>query len=521
MSTTTRTSTLMSVFCRSVWKSSSRRSSALEFCSMSDFDLVIRNGVVALPAGAARVDIGIMAGKVAAVTDQGNLKGTEVLDASGMLVFPGAIDMHVHFREPGFEDKEDFLHGTAAAACGGVTTICDMPNTHPPVTSPDRFAEKLARVSKSAHVDFALWAGGVRIEHFAAMDELGAIGLKVYMNRALRAMEPYAGELAMPDDATFVKTLKAAAGLDWPVSVHVANSAIDEAAREDYQTSGSVDPMDVCCSFRSPESVEALSRAALFARLAGARLHIAHISLNALAALDALVEARNRGAKVTAEIVPPALSFEELPRLGAMGIPFAHAPGELDRYWNALAMGVIDVVATDHAPHTRAEKEAGRANPWKAPPGYPGVETSLPILVDAMLHNRISIEVLVKVMSENPARILGLESKGAILPGRDADLVLVDPEADWVVDETRLHSKSGWSPFQGRRLKGRLRLTMLRGNVIARDGEITAARPLGQQLRRMRPLNETESRIARGSTGQLRRLLRGGKTSKVPVTTSR
>ena len=481
---------------------------------MHDFDLIVRNGAVALPGGVASVDLGIRGGKLAAISAHGELRGGAVLDATGRLVLPGGIDMHVHFREPGFEHKEDFAHGTSAAACGGVTTICDMPNTHPPVISPDRFAAKLAQIAKHAHVDFGLWAGGVCTEHFQALDQLGAIGLKVFLNRPARAGDPYATELSMPDDATFVKTLKAAAALDWPVTVHLANPAIDEARRAALLEAGSVDPMDVCCSFRSPASVEALSRAALFARLAGARLHIAHISLNALAALDALVEARNRGTRITAEIVPPALSFAELATLGAKGVPFAHAPEELERYWNALAAGVIDVVATDHAPHTRDEKEAGRANPWNAPPGYPGVETSVPLLIDAMLRGKLGVEALIKVISENPARILGLEAKGAILPGRDADLAFVDPDAEWLIDESRLHSKAGWSPFHGRRLKGRVRLTMLRGEVIARDGELVAAAPTGRQLFRSRNPEETGAGDQGwNATERLRRLFQTIKTS--------
>ena len=453
---------------------------------MSGFDVVVVNGRVALPSGLAHADIAINGERIAALAEPGALRGAETIDVAGALILPGAIDMHVHFREPGFEHKEDFAHGTAAAACGGVTTICDMPNTRPPVTDPERFRDKLMRVAPGAHVDFGLWAGGTRTEHFAALDALGAIGLKVYMNRAVRATDPYAAELSMPDDGTFVKALKAAAELDWPVCVHVANSFIDEAKREAFQAAGSLDPADVCCSFRSPESVEALSRAALFAKLAGARLHIAHISLNAMSAIDALIDARRDGARITAEVVPPALSFAELPDLGTKGIPFAHPLDELDRYWNALAAGVIDAVATDHAPHTRAEKDAGRNSPWTAPPGYPGVETSLPIMVDAMLRDRISMEVLVKVMAENPARILGLCDKGAIVPGRDADLVVVDPDGEWVVDETRLHSKAGWSPFHGRRLKGRLAMTLLRGAVIARDGEPTGVPARGRLVRRTR-----------------------------------
>jgi dihydroorotase len=451
---------------------------------MMKFDLVIRGGAVALPSGIHDLDIGIKDGRIAALSVHRDLQGETIHEATGMLVLPGGIDMHVHFREPGFTEKEDFLHGTAAAICGGTTTICDMPNTKPAVVSAVRLAEKLQLVADKSYADFGLWAGGTQTEEFQKMDKLGAIGLKVYMNRAVRATDPYAGELSMPDDAKFVAALEAAAKLDWPVSVHVANSAIDEAKREALQSSGFSRAMDVCCSFRSPESVEALSRAALFARLAGARLHIAHISLNSVNAIDALLESRRQGTSITAEIVPPALSFDELNDLGAKGIPFAHPVDELERYWRALDDGIIDVIATDHAPHTRSDKDLGAESPWLAPPGYPGVETSLPILIDAMLTGRLRLETLTKVSAENPACILGLRRKGALLPGNDADINIVDPSVEWQVDEARLHSKAGWSPFHGRKLKGKIAKTLLRGVVVAQNGELVDAKPSGQMLRR-------------------------------------
>ena len=450
-------------------------------------DLVIVGGTLALPSGTVRGDVAVRGGRISAIGSSGELSGATVIDAAGKLVLPGAVDMHVHFREPGFEHKEDFRHGTAAAACGGVTTICDMPNTHPPVTDPDRLAQKLKRVAPSAHVDFGLWAGGFHTEHFPAMAALGAVGLKIYMNRAVRKSDPYAGELSMPDDATFVRAIKAATASHWPISVHLANPDLDEAKRAGLIESGSRDPVDVCCSYRSEESIEALGRAAHFARIHGAHLHIAHISLNAIEALDAVVECRRLGCKLTVEVVPPALEFGELPRLGAKGIPFAHPVDHLERYWSAVASGVIDAVATDHAPHALAEKQVARDDPWSAPPGYPGVETSLPIVVDAMLRGRLTLDVLVRAMSENPARILGLAEKGGIAPGKDADLVLVDPEGEWVVDEASLHSKAGWSPFHGRRLKGRIAATLLRGMVIAKDGEIVSDAPQGRQVRPRRP----------------------------------
>lgn len=444
-------------------------------------DLVIRNGDVLTPRGKVRVDIGVKAGSIAAIAMGGAIAGEEYVDATGKIILPGGVDMHVHFRDPGATHKEDFLHGTAAAACGGVTTICDMPNTKPAVVSADTFAAKLAHVSSSAHVDFALWAGGVSIDEFSEFKRLGAVGLKVYMNRAMPGSQSYSDDLSMPDDATFVRVLKRAAELNWPVCVHVANSILDEAVKARLIKEGRKSSRDVCMMTRSPESAEAQARAIHFANVTGARLHIAHISYNSLEALRGFQIARDEpGSRVTAEVVPPCLNFEALDQIGPLGIPFAHSDGQNDEYWSALNSGLIDVVATDHAPHTREEKQQGLADAWQAPSGYPAVETMMPLLIDAALAGRLTFERLIQISAEAPAKICGLASKGAIEIGKDADLLILNPGARSIVNETRLHSKAGWSPFHGRELRGRIENVFLRGREVSRNGELSSASPIGR-----------------------------------------
>ena len=447
------------------------------------FDRVIAGGLAALPTGPVAADIGIAGESIAAIGAPGSLDGKERTEAAGLCVLPGAVDVHVHFREPGFETKEDFRHGSAAAVCGGVTTVCDMPNTMPAVTTAARLADKAQRIAPASWVDFGLWAGGVRTEEFAAMAAAGAVGLKVYMNRPRSKDDPYAAELSMPDDAAFVAALRAAAALDWPVAIHLASPAIDEARADELQAAGVFDPCAVCHSYRTPESTEAIQKAIRFQEVTGARVHMAHISLNALDALAPLRRAKQAGRAVTAEVVPPALSIEELAHVGVYGIPFSHREDELAVYWEALADGLIDAVATDHAPHARADKEAGRDNAWLAPPGYPGVETSYAIVLDAHLRGLLTLERVARIMAENPARIVGLPAKGRIAPGCDADLALFDPESDWTIDQAALHSKAGWSPYHGRRLRGRIKATMLRGRFVARDGALAAPAPAGRPVR--------------------------------------
>lgn len=454
-------------------------------------DTVFRGGKAVLPSGPVLADVAVTAGTVTAVGEHGSLDAAEVVDIRGQILLPGAIDVHVHFRQPGFEHKEDFWTGTSAAACGGVTTVCDMPNTHPPVTTAERFEAKLGLVAGSAHVDFALWAGGTDLQELEQMVALGAVGVKVYLNRSHRPDDPYADELSMPDEATLQRLFSAAAGWGLPVAVHVADHEEEAQVRSRLQASSTTDARLVCRSYRGEGVLGALQKVLAAAADSGCRVHIAHASLAPTAAIGLIDAARTSGVGVTAECGPPALLEDELERLGVLGVPFAFAADEAEYYWAALADGRIDLVATDHAPHAREDKAVGEVNVWDAPPGYPGVETSLPLMVDAVLAGRLTWARLVELTSAAPARLCGLVGKGAIAPGADADLVVVDPAATSVIDAASLHSKAGWSPYDGRRLAGALVATYLGGREVSRAGELLPAPPAGRLLTPRHPHNTT------------------------------
>ncbi len=445
---------------------------------------VLRGALCVLPSGAQVADIAIFDGVITAIGKLGCLSGNEVIDLDGLVLMPGAVDMHVHFRDPGFSHKEDFAHGTAAAACGGVTTVIDMPNTDPPVTTPARLKEKIAHVAEQAHVDYGFWAGGRRTGDFAAMAEAGAIGLKIYMVASAREDDPYTGALSVEDDATLLACLRRSAEIGWTVSVHVDNPALARVRREELQALGRRDVMAYHESLGGTPSLEAIRRLILLAKEAGTRLHIAHISLTSPACVEEVRQARQAGQDVTAESLPPLLSLHEAERLGPIAIPHIWDSSEQRAYMSAIIDGTIDSVATDHAPHRLAEKLRGREDIWLTPPGYPGIETSLPLMLDVALAGEMTLERLAEVMATAPARRLGLPTKGAILPGMDADLVVIDPSGSWIIDEQNLHSKAGWSPFHGRRLQGRLVRTMLRGTVVAEDGELVKGQSIGRMVTR-------------------------------------
>lgn len=445
-------------------------------------DVVFRGAMAVLPGGTALADVAVTGGVIAAVGGPGTLAGGEVVDVRGRVLLPGAVDVHVHFRQPGFEHKEDFGTGSAAAACGGVTTVCDMPNTHPPVTTAGRFRAKRDLVRGTSHVDFGLWAGGTDVAELAAMAGLGAVGVKVYLNRSHRADDPYADELSTPDDDILRAVFRAGADRALPVAVHVADHEWEVRLRAELRAAGASDARLVCRSYRGDGVLDALARVLAAAADTGCRVHIAHASLAPVAALDLIAAGRRSGVRVTAECGPPALLEDDLDRLGVLGVPFAFPADDASAYWSALGDGRVDLVATDHAPHSLQDKAAGRDDVWAAPPGYPGVETVLPLLVDAVLAGRLSWPRLAELTSAAPARLCGLAGKGAIEPGRDADLVVVDPAASTTVDAARLHSRAGWSPFDGRRLAGALVATYLRGRAIARGGELLPGPPSGRFL---------------------------------------
>ena len=447
-------------------------------------DLIISGGRIIVEGndGIRHADVAIRDGVFQTIAEPGTLIGNRNIDAAGKIVLPGAIDLHVHFRQPGFEYKEDFEHGTAAAACGGVTTVCDMPNTVPPVVDVAGLDAKRKLVENSAHVDFGLWAGGTNFTEIERMCDSGAIGLKVYMNRSHRSDDPYAEALSMPDLNTLGEVLILCRDLRMPVAVHVADPEVEAAQREHFRSISVSDPGLVIRSYRSHGVLTALREVLEIAGKTESPVHIAHASLAPTEAINIIQQARQAGVLVTSECNPPALLISDLGDRGVFGIPFAFSREDAAYYWRAIADGSIDIIATDHAPHSKADKDFGKTDVWRAPPGYPGVETSFPLMIDSAIRGVLSWSRLAEATSAGPAKIAQLSGKGGIRFGADADFVIVDPQSSRIVDESKLHSKAGWSPFHGRELRGRIESTYLRGEVIAVDGDLVHSSPAGAML---------------------------------------
>jgi dihydroorotase len=438
------------------------------------FDLVVRHGLVVSHDRSARLDLAVRDGRVVEVGERVGA-GAEEIDATGLVVVPGLVDVHVHLREPGMTEKEDFFSGTRAAAAGGVTTVVDMPNTVPPVATAEIFAAKLAAVAPKAHVDFGLYGmlGQDNADEIADLARLGAMGLKVFMGRTT-------GDNPCPDDAAIFTGLSRARDAGLVVGAHAENDKVLRLLANELRAAGRTDPIAHLESRPSFVEEEAVARFITLARGAGARAHIHHLST--AAGLDLVNAARLRGQDVTCEVLVAHLLLDEdayarYGNLVKLNPPIRPA-SDVAALWSALGRDQIDVLATDHAPHTAGEQAC--TDVWEAPGGFIGVETMLPLMLTEVARGRLSLERLVRMSAWRPAQIWGIaDRKGHLGVGADADFNLVDPGAESRITQDRLHSRHPVSPYDGWSTTGAVRATYLRGVPVAKDGQVLGE-PLGR-----------------------------------------
>jgi dihydroorotase len=433
-------------------------------------DLVISGGKVVSPDSIIAASVAIKDGTVVAVgADDAMPAAREMLDARGLHLLPGAIDVHVHFRDPGYPHKEDFASGTAAAAFGGVTTVFDMPNTVPPTGTPEILAAKHKMAAEKAHVDFGLYAllGEDTIAHVPELAKT-AIGFKLYMGNTF-------GAIPSPSTGAMLEAFEVVAPTGKRVSLHAETNSIMVRRELRLRDAGRIDPLAHIASRPAVVAVEAVSRAAILSEWTGARVHILHIS--SAEELRPLREARARGVDITGETCPHylLLSTDDYARFG--GVIRVNPPVREKRnqepLFAALADGTIDLIATDHAPHSVEEKT--RNDIWTVDCGFPGVETQMPLMLTEAAAGRYSLCDYVRWSAANPARIWGLfPRKGVIQPGADADIAVVDLDREWTIDDARLQSLSRVTPFHGRGVKGLPIHTVVRGRFVMKDRTLVA-----------------------------------------------
>ena len=425
------------------------------------YDLVITSGTLATHESVGRADIAVKDGRIAAIGDVAASEGEAHIDASGLTILPGVIDTQVHFREPGLEGKEDFSTGSAAAVMGGVTAVFEMPNTDPPTTTAEAVADKVARAANRFHCDFAFYVGATH-ENAHLLPELerkvGVCGVKVFVGSST-------GNLLVGDDAGIAEVLK-------HITRRAAFHSEDEPRLKERAALAETGKVATHAVWRDAETAATSTRRLLkLAREAGKRIHILHVTT--AEEMKLLAEARDIA---TVEVTPQHLTlaapeaYDELGTYAQMNPPIRDAHHR-DALWRGLTEGIVDVIGSDHAPHTKEEKAGVYP---QTPSGMPGVQTLLPLLLDHHAAGRLTLQRLVELTSANARRLFGLKDKGLAVVGGHADLTFVDLAAQRTIEEDWLASRCGWSPFTGRNITGWPVGTMIRGRRVMWESEIVA-----------------------------------------------
>ena len=425
------------------------------------FDLILKGGTVVNHDGEGVRDVGIVGGRIHAIGDLSRASAGETIDCTGLHILPGVVDSQVHFREPGLEHKEDLETGSRAAVLGGVTAVFEMPNTKPLTTSEATLADKVRRATGRMHCDFAFWVGGTRdnAKDVAELERLpGAAGIKVFMGSST-------GDLLVEDDEGVFEILK-------NTRRRAAFHSEDEfRLRERLGERVPGNPASHPVWRDEIAALQCTQRLVAVARRARARIHVLHIST-----AEEIEFLEHHKDVATCEATPHhlTLSADDYARLGTLlqMNPPVRSAHHRDGVWRGISDGIVDVLGSDHAPHTLEEK----AKPYPdSPSGMTGVQTLVPLMLDHVNAGRLTLQRFVDLSSHGPNRIFGMARKGRIAAGYDADFTIVDMKRRETITNEQQGSKAGWTPHHGREVTGWPVGTIVRGMRVMWDGEIVTA----------------------------------------------
>ncbi|CAN7390895.1 allantoinase AllB [Phenylobacterium sp. LjRoot225] len=444
-------------------------------------DLVIKDGVIVTDRTEFKGSIAIKDERILAIGEAEAMPpAKEVLDAAGLHVLPGAIDAHVHFREPGYTHKETWKTGTASAAMGGVTTVFEMPNTKPPTGTLEALNLKL-EAAKKAHVDYGIYGllGEENLDHLEELMDGGVAAFKCFMGNTF-------GNLPAPSTGAMLEGFERIAARGLRIALHAENASIMKRRQLQLQAFGRKDPLAHLAARPPVVAAEAVSRAAILAEWTGARIHILHVSSGT--ELGPLRDAKARGVDITAETCPHYLLLDENAYTDVASLIRVNPPvrekAHQTMLWAAVLDGTIDMIATDHAPHLAAEKF--KDDIWCADCGFTGVETQMPLMLTQVAAGRMSLQHYVKMTATAPAQAFGLyPRKGILQPGADADIVVVDLKREHVIQAEQLQSIGRCTPFEDMVVRGLPIHTLVRGRFVMKDRELVEAssghgRPVGR-----------------------------------------
>lgn len=430
------------------------------------YDLIIQGGTCLLPHPSEtglieqQADIAIRDGRIEKIRETINEPTLKIIKAHGLHVLPGVIDSQVHFREPGLVHKEDLETGTRAAILGGVTSIFEMPNTNPSTTTKEAFEDKLNRAKNRCHANYAFFIGGAHdnVDKIAELELLPhCSGIKIFMGSST-------GNLLVEDDETLEKIL---------LQGHrriIFHSEDEMRLRERRHIAVDMADPHYHPVWRDVETaVNSTTRLLRLARKTGRKIHVLHVSTGE--EMDLLKDAKDIA---TVEVLPQHLTLyapDCYDKLGtyAQQNPPIREKRHLDRIWKALQDGTVDVIGSDHAPHTREEKD----KPYpQSPSGVPGVQTLVPIMLNHVHEGRLSLRKFTELVTENPCRVFGVKNKGRLRQGYDADITIVDLKKEMTIDNSWIASRCGWTPFHGMKVTGWPTHTIVSGKLVMENDQV-------------------------------------------------
>lgn len=457
---------------------------------MDRYDTIIRGGTLVTATGRYEADLAIRDGRIAAIVAPGTELDTAetTIDASGKHVLPGAIDVHSHHREPGFTHKEDIITATRACAAGGVTTSFAMPNVDPPPNTVERLDAILDLYAQKAIVDWNINAAGTVVDQIAGLATRGIAAFKVFMVVDTGRDYPHMPGIGVHDHGKLLEIFETVAETGVPLMVHPHDQALMTHIEHGFWARGERDALAYAKAYAAHDGIIWDSAAALLLRLqkaTGTPLHLLHTQTEGV--VEQLRRAKAAGQDVSAELNPWALflgnDWANIERLGSYALSYYVPEKNTEPLWAALNDGTIDLISTDHAPHTREEKEPGWTDGWKAHTGTPSTQFYVPIFLDAARRGRISLERVVELIATAPAERFGIRHKGRLEVGADADIAVVDLEAELEIRDEIVLSKIGHTPYAGMRVNGVIDTTIVRGRTVYRNGEVVGEPGWGRQAR--------------------------------------
>jgi dihydroorotase len=462
---------------------------------MAEFDTVIRGGTLVTPDGRREADLAISGERIAAILEPGAgsasagaTDGARVIDARGKHVIPGAIDVHSHHREPGYTHKEDIISATSACAAGGVTTSFAMPNVSPPPNTVENLDAMLALYEEKALIDWNINAAGTVPEEIAGLATRGIAAFKVFMVVDSGRSYPHMPGIGVHDHGKLLEIFETVADTGLTLMVHPHDQALMTHIEEGFWKRGERDAQAYAKAYAAYDGIIWDTAAALLLRLqkaTGTPLHLLHTQTSGV--VDQLRRAKAEGQDISAELNPWALflgnDWANIERLGSYALSYWVPEKHVEPLWDALRDGTIDLISTDHGPHTREEKEPGWTDGWKAHTGTPSAQFYVPLFLDAAVRGQITLERVVDLIAAAPARRFRLADKGRLEVGAHADVAVVDLEREFEIRDEDVLSKIGYTPYAGQKIRGVVTSTLVRGREVYRDGSVVGEPGWGRQAR--------------------------------------